>query len=119
MSLYKKGIIVKGCVTGIEPYGVFVNLDEYYNGLIHISEVSDGFVKNINDFVNIGDTIFARVIDIDEELYKVKLSIKNIDYKVDGKRVRKPIKETGLGFKLLADNLNKWIAEKVDEINKK
>ena len=47
---YKIGDIVQGCVTGIEKYGVFVNLDEYYTGLIHISEVSDLYVRNVNDY---------------------------------------------------------------------
>ena len=115
---YKKGDIVKGCVTGMTPYGVFVSLDEYYNGLIHISEISEKFIKDINDFVTVGDTIYARVLETNEELYKVKLSIKNIDYKVDGKRLRKPIKERGLGFKLLADNLQRFIDDKINEINK-
>ena len=49
MLKYEKGKIVTGHVTGIEKYGIFVNLDEFYSGLIHISEISDGFVKDIND----------------------------------------------------------------------
>ena len=39
MADYKKGKVVKATVTGIESYGVFVSLDEYYSGLIHISEI--------------------------------------------------------------------------------
>ena len=46
MNQYKKGEIVTGCVTGIEKYGIFVSLDDYYSGLIHISEISSFFVKN-------------------------------------------------------------------------
>ena len=57
MSKYEKGEIVLGCVTGIEKYGIFVNLDEYYSGLIHISEVSSSFVRYIHDFVKLGETI--------------------------------------------------------------
>ena len=41
MRKYKDGEYVTGCVTGIEKYGIFVSLDEYYNGLIHISEKSE------------------------------------------------------------------------------
>ena len=52
MIPYKKGQIIKGTITGIEKYGAFVSLDEYYTGLIHISEISHGFVRDINDFVN-------------------------------------------------------------------
>ena len=48
MSKYRKGNIVKATVTGIESYGVFVSFDEYYTGLIHISEISNNFVDVCN-----------------------------------------------------------------------
>ena len=66
MENYKVGDIVKGCVTGIEKYGIFVNLDNYYTGLIHISEISEKFVSNINDYVTIGETIRVKIIDKNE-----------------------------------------------------
>lgn len=47
MSKFIKDEVVEGCVTGIEKYWIFVTLDEYYSGLIHISEISDGFVRDI------------------------------------------------------------------------
>ena len=82
MNRYKKGEVVTGCVTGIEKYGIFVSLDDYYSGLIHISEISDFFVKNPADYVYVGETIKAVVIDDNElDSFHVKLSIKNIDYK--------------------------------------
>lgn len=81
MTKYKKGKIVKGTITGIEDYGAFVSLDEYYSGLIHISEISHGFVKNIEDFLKIGDIIYVEVLEVDEELSQLKLSIKNINYR--------------------------------------
>lgn len=109
MNIYKKNKLVKGQVTGIEKYGIFINIDQYYSGLIHISEISEGFVKNINDYVKIGETIFAKIVDVDDENCQLKLSIKNINYKV---RKKFPlIVETTLGFKPLADNLKKWISE--------
>jgi len=117
VTKYKKGEIIKGCVSGIEKYGAFVNLDEYYSGLIHISEISDGFVSNINKFLNIGDTIYVKVLDIDDDNYQVKLSIKNIDYK-DNKHKNK-IKESKNGFKLLEEMLPIWIEEKTLEIKNK
>lgn len=110
MGKYKKNDIVEGLVTGIEDYGIFVGLDEYYSGLIHISEISDGYVKNIGDFVNIGDTIKAKVIESSDDNYHVKLSIKDLKYHLE-KKSRKKIIETGSGFKILSDNLNKWINE--------
>ena len=51
MEKYSKDEIIEGLVTGIEKYGIFVGLDEYYSGLIHISEISDDFVRNINNYV--------------------------------------------------------------------
>jgi len=116
MTNLKPGKIVKGSVTGIESYGAFVNLDEYYNGLIHISEISNGFVKNINDFVDIGEKIYVKVIDVDDETYQVKLSIKDINYK-SNQQVKKRVKETKQGFSILKNNLSKWIDDKLMEIN--
>ena len=113
MSKYKKDQIVTGCVTGIEKYGVFVSLDEYYSGLIHISEISDNFVRNIEDYVKLGESIKAKVIDVDS--FHVKLSIKNLDYNVTRRR-RNKIKETELGFSTLQKKLDGWIEEKYSEI---
>lgn len=116
MNQYKKGEIVTGCVTGIEKYGIFVSLDEYYSGLIHISEISDFFVKNPSDYVYVGETIKALVIDdSDLESYHVKLSIKNIDYKFTKKKKKKII-ETTKGFSTLQAALPKWIIDKKQEI---
>ena len=81
MDLFKPGDIIKGQVTGIENYGIFININAEYNGLIHISEISEGFVKDINDFVKIGETIYCKVLEVDEENCNLKLSIKNINYK--------------------------------------
>ncbi len=118
MQKYEKGKIVTGQVTGIEKYGIFVSLDEFYSGLIHISEISDGFVKNVNDYVKIGETIRAVVVDADEENYHVKLSIKNINYKIR-RRNYQPLKETELGFLPLGERLNGWIKSKLRELKDK
>lgn len=116
MSKIKKGRIIRGTVTGIETYGVFVACDDYYTGLIHISEISHGYVKNINDFVKIGDLIFVEILDVDEELGHLKLSIKNIEYKRKIPTHRKKIKETSLGFRTLEYKLPIWIDESLKKI---
>ena len=113
MTKYKKGKIVKGTVTGIESYGIFVSLDEFYSGLIHISEISHNYVKNITDFVNISDIIFTEILDVDEKLSQLKLSIKNIDYKKNNNFKKRKIKETSLGFKTLEQKLPTWINENI------
>lgn len=116
MLKYEKGRIVTGQVTGIEKYGIFVSLDEFYSGLIHISEISDGFVKDINDYVSIGETIQAKVVEIDDKTYHVKLSIKNINYRITRKTNFK-LKEVSRGFKPLEENLSEWISKKLNEID--
>lgn len=114
---YEKGKIVKGHVTGIENYGIFVGLDDYYNGLIHISEISECYIRNINDYVKIGETIKAKIVDVDDDNYQIRLSIKNIDYKMN-KRKKVKIVETASGFTPLKNNLNHWIQEKLEESKK-
>ena len=111
MSKYFKNEVVEGCVTGIEKYGIFVTLDEYYSGLIHISEISDNFVRDINKFVNIGETIKVKVLDTDDETFHVKLSIKNLDYRLNKKR-ETYIQETEHGFNTLKKELPIWIEDK-------
>lgn len=118
MVKYMKGKIVKATVTGIEDYGIFVALEQGYTGLIHISEISYGYVKNINKFVKIGDTILVEILDVDELEHRLKLSIKNINYRKNGKPYKMRIKETSLGFKTLAYNLPIWIEKNVKK-NKK
>ncbi len=118
MSKFLKDEIVEGCVTGIEKYGIFVTLDEYYSGLIHISEISEGFVRDINKVANIGETIRVRVLESDDDTFHVKLSIKNLDYRPKKKKNTK-IVETEHGFTTLKNNLEKWISFKENEKNAK
>ena len=115
MLKFEKGKIVTGQVTGIEKYGIFVSLDEFYSGLIHISEISDGFVKDINDYVDIGETIQAKVVETDEKAYHVRLSIKNMNYRTTKKRTGK-LKETIRGFDPLEEKLPVWISQKLREL---
>ena len=117
MSKYEVGNVVTGNVTGIEKYGIFVSLDEYYSGLIHISEISDDFVRDVNDYVKYGDTIKAKIIEVDDDTFHVKLSIKDMDHKGKVKKKRQII-ETGSGFGILEDNLDNWINIKFEEIEK-
>lgn len=69
------GTILEGKVTGITNFGAFVELPNCKKGMVHISEVSNTFVKDINDHVKIGDTVKVRVININEK-GEIALSIK-------------------------------------------
>jgi predicted RNA-binding protein with RPS1 domain len=111
MTKFYKDEVVEGCVTGIEKYGIFVTLDEYYSGLIHISEISDGFVRDINKVADIGETIRVRVIDTDDDTFHVKLSIKNLNYRLVKKK-NTNIRETEHGFNTLENQLTTWIRDR-------
>mgnify|MGYP002856177764 CR=1 FL=1 len=110
------GKIIEAKVTGVETYGIFINYDEY-TGLIHISEISENFVKNVNDYAKVGDSIIAKIIEVDEEKKQLKLSIKEFDTNFKSKRER--IKETSNGFNSLENNLEIWINDKLKEIQSK
>ena len=116
MTNIKEGKIIKGTVTGITSYGVFVSCDDYYTGLIHISELSDNFIKNISDYVKIGDTIRAQILSVDDKLGHLRLSVKNINHKKNIKTKRHKIQETSLGFKTLEYNLPIWIENELNKI---
>lgn len=116
MNKYEINSIIKGRVTGIEKYGIFISIDEEYSGLIHISEVASAYVRDINSFVKVDEIIRVKIIAIDLERKHLQLSIKDIDYKLS-KSKRDKIEETDKGFSTLAHLLPLWIKEKVEEID--
>ena len=69
------GSKLKGKVTGITNFGAFVELKKGTTGLVHISEVADNYVKDINDHLAVGDEIKVKVINVEKD-GKIGLSIK-------------------------------------------
>jgi glucose-6-phosphate isomerase len=78
VSKIKVGDIVECVVTGVQSYGAFVLIDNSINGLIHISEISKGYVRNIEDFVKVGETVYVKILELDEEDLRAKVSLKEI-----------------------------------------
>lgn len=68
--------ILTGTVRNVTDFGAFVDVGVKHDGLVHISELSNGFVKNPSDIVSVGDIVKVKVIGIDKERQKVKLSMK-------------------------------------------
>ncbi len=112
--MYKIGDIIKCTITGFKDYGIFVRINKEYNGLIHISEISESYVKNVADYGEIGEEIYAKILEIDDNTKQIKLSIKKLNYKVDGKNIED---EDLNGFLPLKKQLNIWINEKIKETN--
>lgn len=72
----KEGMVLTGTVRNVIDFGAFVDIGVKHDGLVHISEMSEAFVKNPSDVVSIGDIVKVKVIGIDEQRQKVKLSMK-------------------------------------------
>lgn len=71
------GDVVEGKVTGVTNFGAFVDIGEGKTGMVHVSEISNTYVKDINEFVKVGDTVKAAVLTIDDK-GKISLSIKKL-----------------------------------------
>lgn len=72
----REGMILTGTVRNVIDFGAFVDIGVKHDGLVHISEMSEKFVKNPSDIVSVGDIVKVKVIGIDNDRQKVKLSMK-------------------------------------------
>ncbi|MBM7651910.1 S1 domain-containing post-transcriptional regulator GSP13 [Neobacillus cucumis] len=125
------GSILTGKVTGIQPYGAFVALDENTQGLVHISEITHGYVKDINEHLKVGDEIKVKVLSVDEGAGKIGLSIRATEEAPvqTAPKAKKPRKrlaaaiiseaEEQQGFNTLKDKLQEWIDQSSREEIKK
>lgn len=111
---YKPGMVVDGIVTGIQPYGVFVAFEDGAIGLIHISELSDGFVKDVRLFVSLKDHVKVKVIDVDSQTHQLRLSIKALhknrrnQYK---RNYMQRLPQMKIGFTSIKEKMPEWIKE--------
>ena len=72
----KEGMVLTGTVRNVIDFGAFVDIGVKHDGLVHISEMSDKFIKNPSDLVSVGDIVKVKVIKIDKDRQKVGLSMK-------------------------------------------
>jgi small subunit ribosomal protein S1 len=80
---YQPGQLVKGKVTKITNFGVFVGLEDGLEGLLHISELADHKVENPEDVVKVGDEIEVKILRVDAEERKIGLSRKRVEWADD------------------------------------
>lgn len=120
------GDIVEGKVTGIKPFGAFVAINENQQGLVHISEISHEYVKDINQHLSVGDQVNVKVIKIDEDAGKVSLSIRATQPKPQSQskppKREKQQSEDKPGFNTLEAKLKDWLKEsneKQAQLNKR
>lgn len=121
---FEVGSVIEGKVTGLKPFGAFVALTEDKQGLVHISEVAHGFVKDINDVLNVGDEVKVKVLSVDEESGKISLSIRATEPAPERKErpsrpqqarpsgAKRPnMTEKAQGFNTLEDKLKDWLKQ--------
>ncbi len=119
---YRIGDVLVGQVTGIQPYGVFILLDDQTQGLVHISECSAGYVEDLHSIVRVGDVVKVLVLDIDEYSQKISLSLRalmNNGPESDFRRKKFfwTNQRTNTGFKPIADAKEQWISEALSFFN--
>ncbi|MDL2292914.1 S1 RNA-binding domain-containing protein [Acholeplasma sp. OttesenSCG-928-E16] len=104
----KIGDIIVCKVTAIKQFGVFIKYQEY-TGLIHISEISDLYVEDITECIEVNENIHAIILNIDENSKRLELSYKKAHF--DDLEIAKKYK-IKKGFKPLRQRLNKWVEKK-------
>lgn len=89
------GTKLEGKVTGITHFGAFVELPEGGTGLVHISEIADNYVKDVNDHLKLEDKVLVKVINVDKD-GKIGLSIKQaVDKPPTAERPPRPPRQGG------------------------
>ncbi|GGA99111.1 S1 RNA-binding domain-containing protein [Macrococcus hajekii] len=114
---YRKGQFVKVKVTGIQPYGAFVETTDHVEGLIHISEVMNDYIHNLNVFLSVGQIVKAKILDVASD-GKLNLTLKENDYfrRQERKKEKKSVldeinTEQSIGFESLRERLPDWMAK--------
>lgn len=113
--MIKSGDKLQVKIASIASFGAFcdvLNNEEGIKGLIHISEFSDYFVNDINEFVTVGEEYEVSVISFDEAKKQVKLSFKATHPEFLKSAEKPKLKENGSGFKELKTTVDKHIADK-------
>jgi uncharacterized protein len=77
MSHLKPGMKLMGTVRNVSDFGAFVDIGVHQDGLVHISQLSDKFVKHPLDVVTVGDIVEVSVLEVDEKRKRISLSMKN------------------------------------------
>ena len=76
MKDLKPGMALTGTVRNVIDFGVFVDIGVHQDGLVHISQISDKFIRHPSEVVSVGDIVRVVVLDVDEKKHRISLSMK-------------------------------------------
>ncbi len=116
---YQEKDIVEGIITSVKKYGVFLSFDGAYSGLLHISEISNNFVNNIQKYFHCGDVIKVYVKSVDENTKFLSVSLKRLPEELNVYKEISPSKKItsylrDIDFKKLGKSLPKMIEEELN-----
>lgn len=87
----KPGLIIKGKVTRLAPFGAFVDVGVGRDGLVHISELASGYVENPSEIVSVGEEVEVKVLSVDPRKRQIELGMKEIPLDIDDEGKEEPL----------------------------
>ena len=119
---FEIGQLVIGKVKSVKPYALFLEFDSKTSGLLHISEISDSFIRDIEKFGSVGDELKVKIIDIDKSNGFMRVSLKQVPpeeaYTTHQDEKIIPV-ATEEEFAQLKEKMPQWIEETLKKIGDK
>ena len=120
---YQIGDLIVGKITSVKPYALFLSFENGSNGLLHISELSDSYIRDIEKYGSLGDEIKVKVIAIDEANGFLRVSYKRVPeeerYSTHINEARIYLEESEKDFSELEKKLPIWINETLKKVKEK
>lgn len=120
---YQVGDLIIGKVASVKPYALFLSFDEDVKGLLHISELSDAYIKDIEKYGSVGDEIKVKILSIDDNNGFLRVSYKRVPeeerYSTHVNESRIYLDEGEKDFSILEKNLPIWIKETLKKVKEK
>ena len=119
---YQVGQLVIGKVYNVKPYALFMSFDDGVTGLLHISEISDSFIRDIEKYGSVGDEIKVKVLSIDKDNGFLRVSYKQVPQEEmysSHTNQRKVPTTSEDEFLPLKEKLDSWIKEAYENIEKR
>ena len=113
---YRRGQVVKGVVTNVTDFGIFLEIEKGVEGLIHVSEISKDKVDNLKDFAKVDDELEVLIISIDKRKRKIGLSIRDLKEVEEQRDLQEYMaREEQAATTTLGDVLKEGLQQKADK----
>jgi general stress protein 13 len=118
---YQVGQLIVGKVYNVKPYALFMSFEDGVTGLLHISEISDSFIRDIEKYGSVGDEIKVKILSIDKDNGFLRVSYKQVppeEMYSSHTNQRKVPTTSEDEFLPLKEKLDSWIKEAYENIEK-